>query len=193
MTLLNLLDPLSQINTNSVGLPKRSRGRGRGPLGRPGFSSQLNSMDPAGSDENEDDEENEDGEGESNGNSQPDANETKRADSSELLVRLSLAEQHGLNGTQMDPRPGYIRWLSSSRLTPSNRICIGPGSLSTDLFVEQRDTARQITGTMFCALGCGRARRYTCSATGQPVCSLLCYKKSMNDWTKTNLTKQPCT
>lgn len=191
-----------QINANSVGLPKRGRGRGRGLAGRLGFHATPSSADPTISDENDDDdgddeeddrdEPNDEDEGDqSNGNSQKDATEAKRIESAELSARLLLAEQHGLSAATMDPQPGYVRWLSSSRLTPSNRICVGPG-MTVYPFGEVSFARQLTTGGQLCALGCGRLKRYNCSITGQPVCSLACYKQSMLKLTNNQSAKQPC-
>ncbi|TPP58733.1 hypothetical protein FGIG_08021 [Fasciola gigantica] len=201
------VERLLKINANSVGLSKRGRGRRRGPMGRLGFHPfgstcpMPSSTDLAGSDENDeddgeddddrDDHDDEDEGDQSNGNSQRDTSETKRAESAELSARLMLAEQHSLSATMMDPHPGYIRWLSSSKLTPTNRVCVGPSSVVYP-FSELSFTPVSVASRQLCALGCGRFKRYTCSTTGRPLCSLSCYKQSMANFSKVRSTEQSC-
>lgn len=38
---------------------------------------------------------------------------------------------------------------------------------------------KQLPPKVYCVMGCGKLKKYSCSKTGSPLCSLECYKKNI--------------
>ncbi|OON19663.1 HIT zinc finger, partial [Opisthorchis viverrini] len=187
------VERLLKVNADSEGFMKRSRGRGaRG--GTRGFSHSASatsllsvSSNMSGIyDESESstaaitarvDEDDED-------SGQDTATEALDLD---LIARISLAKQHGLSDSLMDPSRDHIRCISSIRLSPSNRVCFPP-NIDAALSMSTSKEPPPVPPTRLCGLGCGRPRRYTCSTTGVPLCSLACYRQNIVNVAKQNNT-----
>ncbi|KAH8868107.1 Zinc finger HIT type [Schistosoma japonicum] len=102
---------------------------------------------------------------------------------------LSVGSSNSNSNPQFcSPKPGYIRYISSSRLPTQTVTCLPLGDnisdkniyLRSNVYI-QKITAPEIPKLRLCEMGCGCARRYQCAKTGRSLCSLSCYK--------TNLTK----
>ncbi|TGZ73046.1 hypothetical protein CRM22_001740 [Opisthorchis felineus] len=185
------VERLLKVNADSEGFMKRTRGRGaRG--GSRGFShsASVTSLLSASSnvsgtcDESESstaaitarvDEDDED-------SGQDTATEASDLD---LIARISLAKQHGLGDSLMDPSRDHIRCISSLRLSPSNRVCFPP-NIDAALSLSTSKEPPPVPPIRLCGLGCGRPRRYTCSTTGVPLCSLACYRQNIVNVVKQN-------
>ncbi|CAH8492778.1 unnamed protein product [Dicrocoelium dendriticum] len=184
------VERLLKINADSDNFSRRGRGRGRGarnishsvpaPSVLSPIVDALICADECDNSTNvsriEDDE-----------TSEPDL-DTSGADAT-LNTRTALAEQHGLSGSSMDPPFECIRLISSSRLSPTNRVCfptslLSSGSnVSSDLsWILTPKPPPIVPEAQPCAAGCGRTRRYKCSKTGVPLCSLACYKQNLANW-----------
>ena len=48
-------------------------------------------------------------------------------------------------------------------------------------FPVKRTKVREPVPPTYCSMGCGNLKKYNCSQTGVPLCSLECYKKNIAD------------
>ncbi|CAL8073758.1 unnamed protein product [Calicophoron daubneyi] len=181
------VERLLKINANSVGVHKRGRGRGRGIRGQGiSHSSSISSMlgksqgdtsETGGTSNNDSGNETDNQESKSDIQELPDPT---------LPLRVSMAEQHGLSSSVLDPRPDCIRIISSTRLSPSTRICLPPNCPLVDCSLGPLDKLVRpsqmppVPAVRLCAMGCGQPRRYACSKTGLSLCSLACYKANLS-------------
>ncbi|KAF5398909.1 HIT zinc finger [Paragonimus heterotremus] len=176
------VERLLKVNADSDGFHRRGRGRGRSVRGLPHSASFLSTSSNMSN--GADDPENFDTPNLSTNNG--DAPELKieplETQNTEYIDRITRTDPHVLSVSSLDPPANYVRIICSSRLSPSTRVCLSSVSSVTDgrlseLFTTPKYIAPPIT--KLCAMGCGRLRRYTCSTTGQPLCSLACYKQNL--------------
>ncbi|KAK4474949.1 hypothetical protein MN116_002053 [Schistosoma mekongi] len=92
-------------------------------------------------------------------------------------------------------KPGYIRYISSSRLPTQTVTCLPLGDNIGDKNINlrpyvyiQKITAPEIPKLRLCEMGCGCARRYQCAKTGRSLCSLSCYKINLTKISGTSQT-----
>ncbi|CAH8664146.1 hypothetical protein MS3_00003430 [Schistosoma haematobium] len=91
------------------------------------------------------------------------------------------------NVQSYNPKPGYIRFVSSSRLSTQTVICLPEtdNNSDKDIYLHtnvciQKVEAPEIPKSRLCDMGCGCARRYECAKTGRSLCSLSCYKANLS-------------
>ncbi|KAA3680939.1 uncharacterized protein DEA37_0000920 [Paragonimus westermani] len=172
------------VNADSDGFHRRGRGRSRGVRGLLHSASFLSTSSNISN--GTDDPENFDTPSRSTNNG--DAPELK-FESLETQVtgyndRITRTDPHMLSVSSLDPPTNYVRIICSSRLSPSTRVCFSSApsitdDRSTELFTTPKCMAPPVI--QLCVMGCGRLRRYTCSTTGQPLCSLACYKQNLGN------------
>ncbi|CAH8613487.1 unnamed protein product [Heterobilharzia americana] len=89
---------------------------------------------------------------------------------------------------------GYIRFISSSRLSPQTVICLPPAENDNEKCAYAHTTTkhlgmtRDIPKLRLCDMGCGCVRRYECPKTGRSLCSLSCYKANLCQFLEPSLT-----
>ncbi|CAH8576954.1 unnamed protein product [Schistosoma turkestanicum] len=91
------------------------------------------------------------------------------------------------NVQSCNPKPGYIRFVSSSRLPTKTLVCLPLTDNDnhrciyshTDVYLK-KIAAPEIPKSRLCDMGCGCVRRYECAKTGRSLCSLSCYKTNLS-------------
>lgn len=96
------------------------------------------------------------------------------------------------NVQSYNPKAGYIRFVSSSRLSTQTVICLPEtdNNSDKDIYMHtnvyiRKATAPEIPKLRLCDMGCGCARRYECAKTGRSLCSLSCYKANLSAFPST--------
>ncbi|XP_018644066.1 hypothetical protein Smp_111800 [Schistosoma mansoni] len=96
------------------------------------------------------------------------------------------------NVQSYNPKAGYIRFVSSSRLSTQTVICLPEtdNNSDKDIYMHtnvyiRKATAPEIPKLRLCDMGWGCARHYECAKTGRSLCSLSCYKANLSAFPST--------
>ncbi|KAF8562711.1 hypothetical protein P879_07433 [Paragonimus westermani] len=175
------VERLLKVNADSDGFHRRGRGRSRGVRGLPHSASFLSTSSNISN--GTDDPENLDTPGRSTNNGDAPELKFESLDTQDTGCndRITRTDPHMLSISSLDPPTNYVRIICSSRLSPSTRVCFSSvPSITDDRLTELFTTPKCMAPPVIqlCVMGCGRLRRYTCSTTGQPLCSLACYKQN---------------
>lgn len=176
-----------QVN-NSEGSGKRIRGKGRryGGVTRHSFKTHLTS---GVENPNEDRRTSSSLVDESNSNECGEFHENDELSKPDQMISTQNSSFNLLNQKikvpRPDPLPGYIRSISSIRLTPNCAICLPKdwndhvnGQLKC---LSLNQSLPSPPKPNYCEMGCGRLRRYVCSKSGRSLCSLNCYKQNLTN------------
>lgn len=172
---------LFQVNIHASGARKRGRG---GRAFRPTLSGAT--TDPTRPETPQSDYSDQLNESDGAVNAPTSADEAEPSECVASTVRTALSERNNIPRSRLDPPQGYVRMVSSTHLDPSRNICFPANSSAlVDLLKwsstldNATDRLRTTRTAQFCALSCGRFKRYTCAKTGLPLCSLGCYRNNL--------------
>lgn len=106
------------------------------------------------------------------------ADEKREKDKKKTMERL-LKKQDSKSGKQLKPKT--VRTSAPCILYKQNfdiTIMAFPEGYDYPLKSQQAVKPQKI---VYCNMGCGNIKKYSCSRTGVPLCSLQCYKKNISN------------
>ncbi|VDL94887.1 unnamed protein product [Schistocephalus solidus] len=152
MEKMQTVEKLLRVNTNYTGAPGKGRGRGRR---RKTVNAPVTACTAASSD-SEDSE--------------------QFPDSNSAATNVAAQPKNALHpSATLDPPAGYIRLISSERFSPHTTVLALPPTIELSLSFPHHVAPPEPVHTL-CSQCCLRPRRYACPKTGEPLCSLECFK-----------------